>query len=395
MRAVEGRSVLRLVDLLPLGSAGLRTRRLRAGLSALGIAIGIASLVSVLGITASSQAALLAEIDLLGTNLLTVADGRQLGGGEAPLPTTATTMIGRIDGVTAVAPTAELSQVHAYANDLVPAVHTHSLSVRACDGRILSTLDGALADGTFLTDVTVGYPVAVLGADAADRLGRKDWVFLGGHWFTVAGVLRRLPLAAEIDRSVLVGFPVAQALFGYDGHPSRIYLRAATDQVEAVAGRLARTANPTAPATVEASRPSQALTARLTVARSGTGLLLGLGAVALLVGAIGIADVMVIGVLERRAEIGLRRAIGARRIHIAAQFLAESLLLAALGGAAGVAIGATVTAAIANVRGWAATVPALAIWGGLGAALVIGVLAGVYPAARAAQLPPTDALRTT
>jgi putative ABC transport system permease protein len=360
----------------------------------MGIAIGIASIVSVLGITTSAQADLLAQIDRLGTNLLTVGDGRAIGGEQVPLPAAAPQMIARLDGVQAVAPTAELPQVHAYRNDRIPITHTSGLSIRAVDQQLLSTLDTTLADGRFLTAATEQYQVAVLGDEAAARLGRTDKVWVGGHWFTVVGILRPSPLATEIDRSVMIGFPVAGRLFGYDGHASRVYLRAATDRVPMVAAQLARTANPVGPFAVEVSRPSEALTDRLAVARSGTALFLGLGGVALIVGAIGIANVMVIGVLERRAEIGLRRALGARRRHVAAQFLAESVLLSLIGGTAGLGIGAGITAALATVRGWTFIVPSLALWGGLLAAITIGALAGLYPASRAARLAPTDALRT-
>lgn len=386
------RSSLRWRDLVPLGSIGLRTRRARAALSALGIAIGIASIVSVLGITTSAQASLLAQIDRLGTNLLTVSDGQAIGGGDVPLPATAPAMIERIAGVERIAPTAELATVHAYRNDLIPATHTGGLSVRAADSDLLSTLDASLANGVFLG--TGEFQVAVLGAEAAAQLG-TDRIWVGGHWFTVVGVLNPLPLAAEIDRSVLVGFAVAQRLYRHDGHRGRIYVRARTDRVVAVSALLARTANPAQPFAVSVSRPSDVLTARLAVARAGTALFLGLGAVALLVSAVGIANVMVIGVLERRAEIGVRRALGARRIHIAAQFLTESLLLAVLGGAAGLVFGAGFTAVVAGLRGWETSVPAEALWGGLLVALAIGGLAGIYPAVRAARLAPTEALRTT
>jgi putative ABC transport system permease protein len=364
------RSRLRLADLLPLGMVGLRTRRLRTGLSALGIAIGIASIVSVLGITASSKADLLAQIDRLGTNLLTVSSGHSIGGNEVALPATAPLMIGRVAGVQQVAATAELRDVHAYRNDLTPPVRTGSIAVRACAAKLLTTVGGAVVRGGFFDAAGGHYPIAVLGSVAADRLGvaldgtGPERIWLTGHWFTVIGVLAPLPLTPEIDRSVLIGSDVAHALYRYDEKPSRIYVRAETDKVEAVSGALARAANPAQPNGVAVSRPSDALTARLAVARSGTSLLLGLGAVALLVGAIGIANIMVIGVLERRAEIGLRRAIGARRRHIAGQFLTESLLLGALGGLAGTGLGATITALIAADRGWSAALPAIAVWGG-------------------------------
>jgi putative ABC transport system permease protein len=395
------KSRLRPADLLPLGTVGLRTRPMRAALSALGIAIGIAAIVSVLGVTASSQAALLSQIDQLGTNLLIVVDGHSLAGGEVPLPATAPATIARVTDVTQVAATAELTAVHAYRSDLVPATRTGSLSVRAATSTILSTLDGALVSGRFFDAAAAQYPTAVLGSEAAARLGFEPTtnsstrVWLTGHWFTIIGILAPLPLAPEIDRSVLIGPDEAATDYGYDKHPTRIYVRTATDQVQAVSGALARAANPAQPSSVQVSRPSDTLTARLAIARSGTSLFLGLGAVALLVAAIGIANVMVIGVLERRAEIGLRRAIGARRRHIAAQFLTESLLLSTLGGLAGVGLGTAITAALATNRGWTPTIPTTATWGGLAAAMTIGAIAGLYPAARAARLTPTDALRTT
>jgi putative ABC transport system permease protein len=398
--AGENRSRLRLADVLPLGAIGLRSRRARAALSLLGIAIGIASMVGVLGITASGQADLVARIDQLGTNLLTVVNGRSLSGQEVPLPMPAAPMIARADGVLAVAPTAELTTVHAYRTDLIPAAQTGSMTVRAADETLLSTLGGRLNRGVFLQPANEGYPVAVLGADAARHLavgtdGVPARIWLTGHWFTVIGVLRPVQLAPEIDRSVLIGFLAAAQMFAHDGHPTRIYVRAATDRVPAVAAELARAANPANPQAVLTSRPSDALTARLAVASAGTGLFLGLGAVALLVGGIGIANILVIGVLERRAEIGLRRAVGARRVHIAVQFLTEAVLLGAVGGTAGVALGVAATAGVAVEQGWAVAVPAFALWGGLAAAVGIGLVAGSYPAIRAARLAPTDALRTT
>jgi putative ABC transport system permease protein len=369
-------------------------------MSVLGIAIGIASMVGVLGITASSQADLVARIDQLGTNLLTVVNGRSLSGDEVPLPVAAASMIARADGVIAVTPTAELTTVHAYLTDLIPPTQTGSMAVRATDGSLLSTLGSRLDRGKFLQPANNGYPVAVLGADAARHLtvGTNDLparIWLTGHWFTIIGVLQPVQLAPEIDRSVLIGFPAAADMFAHDGHPTRIYVRADTQRVPAVAAELARAANPAEPQAVMTSRPSDALTARLAVANAGTGLFLGLGAVAVLVGGIGIANILVISVLERRSEIGLRRAIGARRTHIALQFLTEAVLLGAIGGTAGVGLGAAATAAVAVQRGWAVAVPAFALWGGLTASIGIGLVAGVYPAVRAARLAPTDALRTT
>jgi putative ABC transport system permease protein len=376
---------------------GLRSRRLRAILSGLGIAIGVGAIVGILGITASSQSSLLAQLNQLGTNMLTVTSGQNFNGQEAELPAAASEMVRRVGGVLRAAPTAQLSTASVYLNQFVPSGQTGGLAVRACDGSLLPTLGASVWRGSFLNPATERYPVTVLGYEAAQTLGITgpgERVWLGGHWFTVSGILNPLPLEPEVDRSALIGFGAAAAFFGYDGHPSRIYVRAAQDQVTAVANLLAPSANPVSPQDVSVSRPSDALVARLAVQQSGEALFLGLAAVALLVGGVGIANVMVVAVLERRGEIGLRRALGAARRHVAAQFLTESLVLASAGGVAGLVMGVAATVTMAYLRNWTTVIPADAIWGAPAIAAAVGAVAGLYPALRAARLFPVDALRT-
>jgi putative ABC transport system permease protein len=389
---------LRPVDMARVASVGLRTRRMRASLSALGIAIGVAAIVAVLGLSASSQAGLLAEIDRLGTNLLTVTNGQTLFGKTAELPTTAPAMIARIAPVTQVESTGTVA-ANAYRSPYIPAIHTNALSVRAASLSLPAAVGSTVAQGEWLNAATGKQPVAVLGAAAAQRLGIDhvfvgERIWVGGRWFYVAGILNPAVLTPEIDGSILIGFPAAEHYLSFDGHPSSIYVRAHTDQVTAVQGVLAATANPDTPSQVNVSQPSAALVARAKAKGALNSLFLGLGAISLLVGAVGVANIMLIGVLERRSEIGLRRALGATRGQIRAQFLAEAILLAVLGGAAGVGAGVAATAIYSSTKHWATTVPTVAWAGGFGAALAIGAIAGLLPALRAARLAPTDALRT-
>jgi putative ABC transport system permease protein len=376
----------------------MRTRKLRASLSALGIAIGVAAMVAVLGLSASSQAGLLAEIDRLGTNLLTVSNGQSMFGANSELPVAAPAMISRIGPVQQVAQTGATG-ASVYRNRLIPSTQTGGLVVLAASLDLLPAVGTSVVRGSYLNPATANEPVAVLGAAAATQLGIDqitpgERIWLGGQWFYVGGILAPAALAPEIDTAVLVGFPAAQTYLGFDGHPSKIYVRSATDQVDAVQSVLANTANPADPSEVNVSQPSDALVARAQASSALTGLFLGLGAVALLVGGVGVANIMVISVLERRSEIGLRRSLGSTRGHIRVQFFTEALLLSLLGGAAGVAIGAVATAIYASLRHWSIVVPALAWGGGLAAALVIGAIAGLVPALRAARMSPTEALRT-
>jgi putative ABC transport system permease protein len=393
-------SRLRPRDAVRVASVGLRTRPLRAVLSGLGIAVGIAAMVAVVGISASSRAQIEQQMQALGTNLLTVEPGQQLRTGEeAVLPVDSVDMVARIGPVTTVSAVGEVDDTFVYRNDRIDPAKTNGITTMAARPDLLATVSGQVAAGRWLDDALAAYPTVVLGATSAERLGisRTDGsvaVWLGGRWFTVVGILAPAPLAPELDAAALVGWPVAQYLLGHNGTPTRLYERSPESRVDDVRAVLPATVNPANPEEVTVSRPSDALAAQAAADQTLIALLLALGGVALLVGGIGVANTMVIAVLERRSEIGLRRALGATRAHIRVQFLGESVLLAGLGGIGGAALGGAVTASFAASQGWPPALPLWVLAGAAAATILVGALAGAYPSARAARMSPTAALAT-
>ncbi|QFG27349.1 ABC transporter permease [Actinomadura sp. WMMB 499] len=384
-------------DVVRVGAVGLRTRPMRAFLSALGIAIGIAAMVAVVGVSSSSRAELDRALDALGTNLLTVAPGSTMTGEEAQLPLEAESMVERIAPVREVSAIGLLDDVGVYRTREIPENDTQGIAAYATRTDLRAAVGAELASGVWLNEATGSYPATVLGAKAAERLGvgragPDVQVLIGGEYFTVIGVLEPAELAPELDTAALVGWPAARTELGFDGHATTVYTRSRDASVEDVRGVLGSTANPAAPNEVEVSRPSDALAAQQAAGEAFTGLLLGVGAVALLVGGVGVANTMVISVLERRSEIGLRRSLGATRGKIRTQFLTESLLLSALGGLGGALIGALITTIYALYQGWPVVIPLWAVGGGILATLLIGAVAGLYPAIRASRLSPTEAL---
>ncbi|WP_432085925.1 ABC transporter permease [Streptomyces sp. bgisy095] len=381
-------------DVLRVGTVGLRARRARVVLSALGIALGIATMVAVVGLSESSRADLMARLDRLGTDLLTAEAGKDATGGTVELPENAVAMVERIGPVRHATATGDVD-ARVRRSDVVPEERTAGVTTQAARTDLLAALGGEVDRGVWLDRARERLPVTVLGAVAADRLGVThpgETIMMNDTRVVVVGILKPIELVPTLDRVALVGFPAAERHFGFDGRPTTVFERSADAAVEDVRAVLARTLSPGDEAGVKVSRPSDALAAKAATDKGLTTLMLGLGAVALLVGGVGVANTMVVSVLERRREIGLRRALGATRNAIRLQFLTESLLLSALGGGTGALLGTAATYGFARFQGWTAVVPPWALAGGFAATLLIGVLAGLYPAVRASRLHPTTAL---
>ena len=403
MNATINSSRVTLRDSIVLGTLGLRTRKTRTLLTALGIAIGIAAMISVLGITSSSDAQLKAELDALGPNLIEITPGDSFTSAEVSFPSETSKVVQRVGTVESSAAVYEV-EASVRRTELIPKQQTGGMAVLAVDPELLSMIDGVIATGRFLDSTAVGIPHVVLGSVTAERLGiisvlGSPQVYLDGTYFTVVGILENAPLAPNIDRAALIGVEVATELFDLQLQPSLVYARVSEEllddqrRFDETRSVIAASVLPNAPSEVLVSRPSDLLVARASTQDAFTGLLLGLGAVALLVGGVGIANVMVISVIERRTEIGVRRALGALRRHIRLQFVCESALLAALGGLGGVLLGAVITIAYARSQDWIISISISSLGAGLGLAVVIGSIAGLYPAARAARLDPAEAVR--
>ena len=391
---------LSIGDSIRTALIGPRSRKMRTALSALGVAVGIAALTAITGIAASNQAQLLAELDELGANMIMVQPGYGPDSKPVALPDTAAGMIERVKGVEQVGVLEKVPDgTGVYRNDLMPKSQGNGLTAYAASPEFLSSVEGSVAKGSWFDETDRSLPVTVLGAAAAARMGITETgvrVWIGERWYTVIGILDSAGLAESIDASAFLGDRWAAEHVSAKGDDTiaSIYVRMADGGTgEKVREAIARAANPGSPY-VQVTGLGDLAGARETADDSLSGLAVGLAAIALLVGGIGIANTMVVAVLERRGEIGLRRALGARPGQIAGQFVAEAIVLGGLGGIAGVVCGALAVVAYAAIQGQSATIPVLVLVGGPIVALAVGVIAGLYPAVSAARLSPTTALRT-
>ena len=443
------RNRLKIKDLFFVALYGVRARKGRATLTSIGIGIGIAAIVAVSGISASGRADLLSTLESLGTNLVKASPQAGFFGTQEELPKGVLGMVERIGPVQEVTSTTQtdlLSTLESLGTNLVKAspqagffgtqeelpkgvlgmverigpvqevtsttqtdllvrrsnfiseFEGGGISTIVTSAELLDVIGGNLVDGRFIEDGLSDIPVTVLGNVTAQRLGinnlfKPTKILIENEWFGVVGILEELKIHPDLDRSVFIGYGVAKTLFDINEEPTTIYLRANPTFIEDVVEVLAPSMNPENPDQVEVTRPSDALEAQQAAEEAFTNLLLGLGSVALLVGGVAIANVMVMSVLERRMEIGVRRSIGATRREIRYQFLLESIVLSGIGGLVGVLLGTGITLGYTNYTNIVFSIPVWQIFGAVLLALLIGAISGVYPAIKASKIQPAEAVR--
>ena len=388
---------LRTRDLFFVAVYGVKARKGRAALTSIGIGIGIAAIVAVSGIAASGSADLLSTLESLGTNLVKASPQAGFFGTQEELPEGVIGMVERIGPVEEVTSTTQTDLLVRRSN-FISEFEGGGISTIVTSSELLNVIGGKLSEGRFITDGLSDLPVTVLGNVTAKRLGitnlsKPTKILIDDEWFGVIGIVEELKIHPDLDRSVFIGYGAAKKLFDINEEPTTIYLRANPTFIEDVVEVIAPSMNPENPDQVEVSRPSDALEAQQAVEASFTNLLLGLGSVALLVGGVAIANVMVMSVLERRMEIGVRRSIGATRREIRYQFLLESVVLSGIGGLVGVMLGSLITLAYTNYTNIVFSIPVWQILGAVVLALLIGAISGVYPAIKASKIQPAEAVR--
>lgn len=391
---------LRMHDVVGTAWLGVAARPQRTMLAALGVALGIAAMIALTGAAASNRAHLLAEFDALGADLAVVAPGEGPDRKPVPLPGTAPETIARQDGVARVGVVETAPPgLAVYRTHLIPRTETSGVTVAVARPDLLAALDAAVVSGRWFDDASRSLPTAVLGATAAERLGidrAGDRVLIGGEWYGVIGILAPVGIVDSLDAAVFLGdrWVAAHLRAGDDPEIAAVYVRAEPGRLADVSAILAAAASPGSPY-ASVTRAADLVQARAVADDSLATLGLALGGIALLVGGVGIANTMLVSVMERRGEIGLRRSLGARPGQIATQFVTESAMLSLLGGAGGILLGVAGAAATAAVLRQPLALPITTILLAPIVSVMVGALAGLQPAVRAARLAPTAALRSS
>ena len=390
------------LELIRLALSRLRTARVRAALTMLGVVIGVASVVALVGVGRGTTSQITSQLNALGTNLLTIsATGRN--GSSTTLTREDADAIAQIETIAAVAPEAQTSGV------VAAGLTTTTTSIIGTSAAYASVRAYTVWQGTFLTDTDVdsSLRVAVLGATVADDLGLDasaigTQVTIGGRPFEVIGILQPKGGAGfqDPDNQVLVPIGTVEKYFVGNHQVRTIGVSVAqADQIQAARNsitellRVRHGISATATDDFSIFDQAQLLAAASTISGTLTLLLGGIASISLIVGGIGIMNIMLVSVRERTREIGIRKALGARARDILSQFLIEALTLSLFGGLIGIGLGLAVSAVIGRIAGWGfsfdpATVALATLF-----SLVVGVVFGVWPARLAARLDPIAALR--
>jgi putative ABC transport system permease protein len=387
------------LDLLGVAAAGLAARKVRMALVIVGPMLGVAVIVGIIGLSESARGEVRQSLRDLGTNLLVIDAGR-----ASPDRQLTPESLDRVSRVSTVEQASQVTYVPNVRVTAAPLIGEKAdplpVEVRATRSSLGAVLGLELAQGRFLNtfDEQPGIQSVVLGADAARRLavepGEPRTIFLNNKLFAVVGVLQKSRLLREVNSGAFVTYPTARDLFGGADEPSQLYVRVQDGTTQASADTLAAAISYDDFQAQQLVRvPSQLLEAQARVDATFRAIVLGLGGLSLFISGIGIANVMTIAVLQRASEIGIRRALGHTRGVIAAQFLVESLLIGVLGGLLGAAVGALFVMLAANHQDWVLVLRPLPILGAGLISVAVAMLAGIYPALRAARMEPLETLR--
>lgn len=400
-------SRFRLVDAFDEMLAGVFARPTRTMLTTLGTVLGLASLIVTLGLSRTAGSQIIDQFDeLRASQVVVTARGGGGGGGGGQtggrLPWAVETRLDRLNGVVASGAIADVpnpGRVRTVAFVDPSGDYEYVVPVLAASAGLLDALRGHVAAGRWFDEghVERGDRVAVIGVNLAQRLGirRLDvqpGLFIGDAFFSVIGIVDESVRDRGLLGSVVITSTAAADVFGVT-RPERVVIEVELGAGQVIAAQAPVALAPSAPETLAVAAPALPQSARDRVAGDVNSLFLLLGLVSLIVGAIGIANVTLVTVIERTSEIGLRRALGARRRHIAMQFLGESASIGLVGGILGASVGVIIVVAVSAVKGWT---PVLDSWMPLVAPLVgalVGLVSGAYPAVRAARMEPVDALR--
>ena len=405
MEAVES-ATIGYRDLLSEGMAGLLARPGRAVLTILGTVLGVGALVATVGFARTAGNQIVGRFDELAATSVVVTSGQALPSSiqqEALIPADAQSRLLRLNGVTAAGVFGPVDIGAATVRSVPvidPLAHNEfDVTVFAASDGLLDAVRGRLTTGRFFDSghSQRGDNVAVLGPGAARRLGitrvrQQPVVFVGDEPFVVIGILNDVKRQPELLNGIIIPEGTARNIYTYKS-PTTVQIDVDVGAATLIASQAPIALHPNAPDLLQVQKPPELDDLRSRVEGDVDSLFLVLGGVALLVGAIGIANVTLVSVLERVGEIGLRRALGAARHHIAMQFLVESGAMGLVGGIVGASLGVLLVVTLSAQRGWT---PVIDLWIPLAAPILgalLGLLAGAYPAFRASRLEPVEALR--